>query len=132
MGNLPRARRIGNLPFVLALLCAAGNSDYCHESGDLTFLKKKIVSLNLYYAGLVFSPILSFAAWPLVATCLTVRYLLSYRLYFRPLARFPGPEFAAATKWYEFHIDILKGQGGQFAWEIQRMHGLYGMSLYGR
>ena len=52
-------------------------------------------------------------------------FLIIYRLYFHPLAAFPGPKFAAATKWYEFYHDIIAGHG-LFADQIREMHKKYG------
>jgi hypothetical protein len=50
--------------------------------------------------------------------------LTSYRIYFSPLAHFPGPKLAALSKWYEFYYDVVLQ--GQFTFQIQRMHKKYG------
>lgn len=50
--------------------------------------------------------------------------LAIYRLTFHPLARFPGPKFAAVSGWYEVHHDIVRH--GQFIWHIRDLHDHYG------
>ncbi|KAI9795009.1 MAG: hypothetical protein M1816_000029 [Peltula sp. TS41687] len=70
--------------------------------------------------------ILSESSWT-VAGALSVFYLLGlaiYRLYFSPVARFPGPKLAALTLWYEFYYDVVKR--GKYSWEIEKMHQKYG------
>jgi hypothetical protein len=64
-----------------------------------------------------------------------------YRLYFSPVAKFPGPKLAALTLWYripsarfwnwqltccryEFYYDVVCR--GQYTFEIKRMHEKYG------
>lgn len=47
-----------------------------------------------------------------------------YRLYFSPLAKFPGPKLAAASAWYEFYFDYWLN--GKYIFEIERMHQKYG------
>ncbi|RWA06192.1 hypothetical protein EKO27_g8918 [Xylaria grammica] len=53
-------------------------------------------------------------------------YLVTYRLYFDPLAKFPGPKLAAATHWYEAYYDIFSQGGGQWTFQIRRLHERYG------
>ncbi|KAF5869064.1 putative cytochrome p450 protein [Botrytis fragariae] len=43
-----------------------------------------------------------------------------YRLFLHPLSRFPGPELAAITKYYEAYYDIV--QDGQYTFRIAEMH----------
>ncbi|EME79333.1 uncharacterized protein MYCFIDRAFT_34742 [Pseudocercospora fijiensis CIRAD86] len=49
-----------------------------------------------------------------------------YRLYFSPLAKFPGPRLAAATYLPEIYYDLFHGEGGQFPWAIRKWHEQYG------
>ncbi|KAI0972475.1 trichodiene oxygenase [Xylaria arbuscula] len=60
-----------------------------------------VVALSLYYSSLVF-----------------------YRLYLHPLAKFPGPKLAAASRWYEAYYDLILG--GKYTWQIREMHKKYG------
>jgi hypothetical protein len=47
-----------------------------------------------------------------------------YRLYFHPLAKFPGPTLAGLSHLYEGYYDVVKE--GQYIFEIERMHQKYG------
>lgn len=62
-----------------------------------------------------------------VASCVVYCIVVAvYRLHFSPIAKFPGPKLAALTLWFEFYYDVVKG--GQYTWEIERLHEKYGMS----
>lgn len=50
--------------------------------------------------------------------------LAVYRIYFHPLARFPGSKLAVATYWHETAYDVFKGH--QYIWKIKDMHEKYG------
>ncbi|KAI7969373.1 hypothetical protein EIK77_005003 [Talaromyces pinophilus] len=52
----------------------------------------------------------------------------SLKLYFSPLAKFPGPKVAAITDWYEVYYDIFAngGECGQFARHVEKLRQKYG------
>ncbi|KAL4926190.1 cytochrome P450 [Aspergillus undulatus] len=47
-----------------------------------------------------------------------------YRLLFHPLARFPGPKYAALSRWHEYYYDGYLP--GKFMWWIEEQHKRYG------
>lgn len=50
--------------------------------------------------------------------------LTIYRLFFHPLAKFPGPKYAAISRWHEYYYEVVKQ--GQFTFVIQEYHKKYG------
>lgn len=60
----------------------------------------------------------------IVASTLWVIGIVIYRLYFHPLAHFPGPRLAIATYWYEFYFDVLRG--ARYTWKLSELHERYG------
>lgn len=50
--------------------------------------------------------------------------LVVYRLYFHPLAKFPGPKYAAISRWHEFYYEVVKK--GQFTFKVEELHKQYG------
>ena len=67
--------------------------------------------------------------WP-AAVGAALLYLVGqciYRLYFHPLAKFPGPKIAAITFWYEWYYDAP--MRGQYIFRIKEMHEKYGPIL---
>ena len=64
----------------------------------------------------------------MVSLALYAAALVIYRLFFSPLAGFPGPKMAAATGYYESYYDmILKGQ---YVFQIKEMHKTHGQFVW--
>lgn len=66
-----------------------------------------------------------------VAAGVIISILLSWlntaihRLFFHPLAAFPGPKLAAITVLYEAYYDVWKG--GKYIFKLDELHRKYGM-----
>lgn len=65
-------------------------------------------------------------SWRSIIVSVIIYYatLIVYRLYFHPLARFPGPKLAAISRWYEAYYDVI--QGGQYTPKIVQLHKQFG------
>ena len=59
-------------------------------------------------------------------TCVIIYLVLLglYRLYWSPIASFPGSKLTAVSGWYETYLDVFKG--GQFTFQVQKWHQQYG------
>jgi hypothetical protein len=66
-----------------------------------------------------------FAAGVLFAVYLATTIV--YRLYFHPLAKFPGPTWAAITDYWELYQDFFREEGGHLYLELDKLHEKYGM-----
>lgn len=64
------------------------------------------------------------AIYAALVVVLYTLYGVIWRLYLSPVAKFPGSKLAAVTFWYEFYFDVVKG--GQYVYEIEKMHKQYG------
>lgn len=66
-----------------------------------------------------------FLAYVVLTIALLYLPLLAlYRLYFHPLAKFPGPKLAAITRYFEAYYDVIRG--GQYTFKISELHQKYG------
>ncbi|KAF1980428.1 cytochrome P450 [Bimuria novae-zelandiae CBS 107.79] len=77
-------------------------------------LESRVLSALL--AHYVIVTVLAFTAYTAI--------LVVHRLFFSPLAKFPGPKIAAVTSWYEFYHDYFRR--GKYVFTIKEMHDKYG------
>jgi hypothetical protein len=64
---------------------------------------------------------------PIILVVLAVAYAVYgaiWRLYFSPVAKFPGPWFARLTFWNELYYDFWLG--GRYTWKFAEYHERYG------
>jgi hypothetical protein len=84
-------------------------------------MERDLLIFRYFHHGVIY------AAIGLLATCVVhIVYLVIHRLYLSPLAKFPGPTLAAVTHWYEAYYDLVSQGGGQWTFQIRRLHERYG------
>lgn len=47
-----------------------------------------------------------------------------YNLYLHPLRAFPGPKLAAASLWWQVHLEVFKGES--LCMKLVELHRIYG------
>ena len=75
------------------------------------------------------SPMLTWSAWELLSTAALayVGWTMAkgvYNLYLHPLAKFPGPRWAAFSPWWKTKLEAF--QGRNLTDELFRLHEKYG------
>ncbi|PVH92548.1 putative benzoate 4-monooxygenase cytochrome P450 [Periconia macrospinosa] len=86
----------------------------------LSSILSKLQSLDSDSHGLHYSYLALGAS--LIFTLYSLR-LVVFRLYFHPLARFPGPKILAATTWFETYVDLFHHD---FPQRLSKIHDKYG------
>lgn len=62
-----------------------------------------------------------------LATCLAYVVVQGVlRLFVSPLSHIPGPKLAALAYLYEMYFDLFAANGGQFCFQIKKLHQIYG------
>lgn len=51
-----------------------------------------------------------------------------YNVYFHPLARFPGPKWAAFSLWWKVNLELLQGQN--LHEKLVQLHSIYGARFF--
>jgi hypothetical protein len=61
-----------------------------------------------------------------IATCVVASLIHAVisTLILHPLAKFPGPKYAAVTHYYQFYYDVVRR--GRFPWKLKSLHQAYG------
>lgn len=61
-----------------------------------------------------------------LSTCgLFALQVIAYRLYFHPLAKYPGPRLAAISRFWKAYVECFRQRS--FCHELQVLHGIYGI-----
>ena len=96
----------------------------CKETGFCFLLSHDLPTMEKQ--GCFQSPVALIALGASAVLFYAVISKILYRLFFHPLSKFPGSKLAAATFWYETFFDCFKAPGGQFVYELDRLHSIYG------